>query len=294
LSESLITLNNITKKYNDKTELKNVSLTLERGKIYGLIGKNGAGKTTLIRIMANLTFPDTGEVTVTENLRSSYIVETPAFFPNETAFDNMKSRAILHDKPLSQIQPLLELVGLPDTGKKRARDFSLGMKQRLGIALALLSEPEFLVLDEPTNGLDPEGAADIRNLIKKFRAETGAAVLLSSHQLAELSQIADEFIFIHEGRLIEQITRTVLEKRVRKAITLSVSDPDAAQRILRIKLGITDSDVEDGFLIIRDDPPDTSVIPQILIENAVRIYHLIPSHATLEDYFLALIHEKGG
>jgi ABC-type multidrug transport system ATPase subunit len=168
------------------------------------------------------------------------------------------------------------------------------MKQRLGIALALLSEPEFLVLDEPTNGLDPEGVAEVRSLIKNVRADTGAAILVSSHQLSELSQIADEFVFIHEGKLIEHIPRDVLEKRVRKAITLSVSDPDAAQRILSVKLGINDSDVENGYLIIRDDINDTSSIPQILIENGVRIYSFTPSNATLEDYFLALIHEKGG
>jgi ABC-2 type transport system ATP-binding protein len=188
--------------------------------------------------------------------------------------------------------PLLEMVGLADTGKKLAIDFSLGMKQRLGIALSLVCEPEFLVLDEPTNGLDPQGVADVRELIKKIRENTGACVLVSSHQLSELALIADEFVFIHNGRLIEQIPRNILEKRVRKAITLSVSDTDAALKILDVKLGITGADAENGYLVIHDEISDISVLPQMLVENGIRIFALEHSHATLEEYFLELIRTK--
>jgi ABC-2 type transport system ATP-binding protein len=291
--EVIIRLSNITKHYRDKKALQDVSLSLKRGRIYGLIGKNGAGKTTLIRIMSKLSLPDSGTVKTVGHIKSSYIVELPAFFAGMNAVENMETRAILQGTPFSRIKPLLAIAGLSDTGKKPARDFSLGMKQRLGIALSLLCEPDFLVLDEPTNGLDPEGVADFRNLIKKIRDDTGATVLVSSHQLSELALYADEFVFIHGGRLIEQIPRSTLEKRVRKAVTLSVSDPDAALRILDVKLGVKNADAENGYLIIHEDISDISIIPQILVENGIRIFSLEHSHATLEEYFLALIERKG-
>jgi ABC-2 type transport system ATP-binding protein len=211
-----------------------------------------------------------------------------------SAVENMEARAILQGIPFSKIGTLLELTGLSDTGRKLARDFSLGMKQRLGIALSLLCEPDFLVLDEPTNGLDPEGVADFRGLIKKIRDDTGATILISSHQLSELALYADEFVFIHNGRLIEQIPRNTLEKRVRKTVTLSVSDPDAALKILDVKLGLKNADAENGYLIIHEDISDISVLPQVLVENGIRIFSLEHSHATLEEYFLALIETKGG
>lgn len=291
--ETILKLSNIVKSYRGKPALSDVSLALERGKIYGLIGKNGAGKTTLIRIMAGLAFPDSGSVETAPGLSSSYIVEQPAFFAGMNAYENMETRAILQHIPFSRINSLLELVGLSDTGRKLARDFSLGMKQRLGIALSLLNQPDFLVLDEPTNGLDPEGVADVRMLIEKIRTESGATVLVSSHALAELAQIADEFVFIHEGKLIEQINRETLEKRVRKTITLSVSDTDAALKILSVKLGINNADAENGYLVLHDEISDISVLPQVLIENGIRIFSLERSHATLEEYFLALIRTKG-
>ncbi|MBR6483649.1 MAG: ATP-binding cassette domain-containing protein, partial [Clostridiales bacterium] len=191
----------ITKKYKHTLALDNVALKLEKGKIYGFIGQNGAGKTTLIRLITGLSFPTGGEISLwgktgekelqEQRKRIGSLIEGPALYPYMTAYQNMETQRIQRGIPdKSIIDKTLKLVGLEDTGKKKVRNFSLGMKQRLGIAVALLNTPEFLILDEPINGLDPSGIVDVRNLIKKLNKEYGMTILISSHILEELYNTA--------------------------------------------------------------------------------------------------------
>lgn len=205
----------LTKKYDDTTVVDNVNMTVQKGDIYGFIGANGAGKTTFIRMLMGLIFPDGGTFellgasTPTEivNARKKIgcIVETPALMPNMTAMQCLHAHSLLYGKIADEkLLSLLELVGLKNTGKKKTKNFSLGMKQRLAIAQALLNDPELLILDEPTNGMDPQGIIEIRRLLQKLVTEHGITILISSHILAELQQLVTRIGIIKEGKLIDE------------------------------------------------------------------------------------------
>ena len=207
----------ITKRYRETLALDQVDLKLEKGRIYGFIGKNGAGKTTFLRMITGLSFPTEGSLTLwgkggekglqEQRKRIGSLIETPALYPYMTAYQNMEVQRLQRGIPdKSVIEKTLKMVGLADTGKKKVRNFSLGMRQRLGIAIALINTPEFLVLDEPINGLDPAGMVEIRNLIKELNKEYGMTILISSHLLEELHNTATDFIFIDSGRIIEELT----------------------------------------------------------------------------------------
>jgi ABC-2 type transport system ATP-binding protein len=275
--EKLLALEHISKIYKSKTVLNDINLTLKRGKIYGLIGKKGAGKTSLIRLFAGLINPSSGKITKNPEIKPSFIIERAAIFPEKSVFENMAIRCILHNTPFSRIEPMLKTVGITDSNRKPVKNLPQDISQRLGLALAMLSNPDFLVIDGKSDTLFP--------IIKQFHDDTGAAVLFTCDSLP--GNIADEFFFIHEGRLVAQITKAALDKRVRKAVRMSVSNPDAALQILRVKLNI-EADVEDGYLVA---PLVTSEekIKQILNENAVRIYNMEHFHNTYEDYFQSII-----
>ena len=209
---------------------------IEKGAIYGLIGKNGAGKTTLIRLICGLQNPTNGTYTIygipntdkqilDVRKRMGAIIETPSIRLDATAEDNLKEQYRIMGLPsFDNLQETLKLVGLMDTGKKKAKHFSLGMKQRLGIAIALVGNPDFLILDEPINGLDPEGIIEIRELILKLNKERGITFLISSHYLDELSKIATDYGFIENGHMIQEISKEELEKKCKKRIELEVSN----------------------------------------------------------------------
>lgn len=235
--EIILETNNLEKKYKDFKALNHTNIHIEKGAIYGLIGKNGAGKTTLIRIVCGLQEPTNGSYIIygksnnsndiiSARKRMGAIIETPSIYGEMTARDNLIEQYKLVGMPsLDGIEDLLKLVGLEDTGKKKAKNFSLGMKQRLGIAIALANNPDFLILDEPINGLDPQGIIEIRELILKLNKERRITILISSHYLDELSKIATHYGFLDNGSIIQEITSEELMKKMEHKIILTVNEP---------------------------------------------------------------------
>lgn len=214
MEENLITLKNVNKKYRKVCALQDVNLTLKKGKIYGLVGKNGAGKTTMMRIIAGLAYPSDGGVEVLFK-RCGMLIEAPGLNGDMSAGQNLKFYRMLYsdeERDGQTDEDILDMVGLKDTGKKKVKDFSLGMRQRLGIAVALLANPDFVMLDEPVNGLDPVGVVEIRKLIHKLNEERGMTILISSHNLPELYQTATDYIILDKGRIRKEVTQEQLEK----------------------------------------------------------------------------------
>lgn len=245
--EYILETKNIKKKYNHFTALNNINMHIPKGSIYGLIGKNGAGKTTLIRIICGLQKATSGEYSiygissnskkiVDTRKRLGGIVETPAICSDMTAEDNLKEQyKIIGLSSYDNLEEILKLVRLNDTGPKKAKHFSLGMKQRLGIAIALVGNPDLLILDEPINGLDPEGIIEIRELILRLNKEKGITFLISSHYLDELSKIATFYGVINKGTIIEEIDKNELEQKFRKRIQIKVSNLEECTKYLEEK-----------------------------------------------------------
>ena len=234
--EYIIETHNLEKTYKKFKALNNLNMHIKKGSIYGLIGKNGAGKTTLIRLICGLQRPTNGTYSIygisnqnkkiiETRKRIGAIIETPSIYLDMTAEDNLKEQYKIIGLPISDnLKEILELVGLNETGKKKAKNFSLGMKQRLGIAISLVGNPDILILDEPINGLDPEGIIEIRELILKLNKEMGITVLISSHYLDELSKIATCYGFVDKGRIIKEISNQELERNCKKRVELKVSN----------------------------------------------------------------------
>ena len=235
--EYVLETNNLEKRYKNFKALSHLSIHIEKGSIYGLIGKNGAGKTTLIRIICGLQKPTDGSYTIygiknnsseisSIRKRIGAIIETPSIYGEMSARDNLIEQYKLVGMPsFDGINELLKLVGLEKTGKKKAKNFSLGMKQRLGIAISLASNPDFLILDEPINGLDPQGIIEIRELILKLNKEKRITILISSHYLDELSKIATHYGFLHNGSIIKEISNEELMRKMEHKLILKVSNP---------------------------------------------------------------------
>ncbi len=242
--EYAVTANALSKRYRGFQALKGLSMHIPQGAVYGIVGKNGAGKTTLIRLLGGLQSPTSGEYalygvphTAKEiskvRRRMGAVVETPSVYQEMTAEDNLKEQyRILGLPSFEGIRELLELVGLSDTGKKKVKHFSLGMRQRLGIAIALAGDPDFLMLDEPANGLDPQGIVEIRELILKLNRERQITVLLSSHILDELSKLATHYGFIDKGRMVKEVSAEELEAACRKCARVKVTDTKVLARVL--------------------------------------------------------------
>lgn len=239
--EAIIQTHGITKLYGENYALKDVSVTINRGDIYGLIGGNGAGKTTLIRIIAGLVKPTSGHITLAGDTepaklalrrsRMGCIVETPALYLNMTALDCMKATCLIFGRSSNKASELLEIMGLSDVGSKRVGNFSLGMKQRLSLAQTMITEPEILILDEPTNGMDPYGISEIRKYLKHLAADKGVTILVSSHILSELQMLATRFGIIEHGVIIDQFAEGELAGRGKRA-TFYVSDLVSARGII--------------------------------------------------------------
>ena len=273
----------------------------EKGKIYGFIGQNGAGKTTFLRLVTGLAFPTSGTLSLwgnsgTEELqkqrkRIGSMIETPALFPSMTAYQNMEVQRIQRGIPdKSVIKRTLDMVGLQDTGKKSVRNFSLGMRQRLGIAIALLNTPELLILDEPINGLDPAGIVEIRNLLKILNKEYGMTILVSSHILEELYQTASEFILIDHGKIIEEISDYELNERCKRHIAIKTTDVQKTVLVLEENLHTDNFKLmPDGIIRLYDYLNDLETVASALAESHILVTGLSVSGDTLEDYFLSKI-----
>lgn len=295
----VLTTTGLCKQYKDYKALNNLSMHVPKGAIYGFVGKNGAGKTTLIRLICGLQKPSSGEFTlfkVSNNdaaigksrRRMGAVVETPSVYLSMTAEENLKQQYQLLGLPSYEgIEELLMLVGLSDTKDKKAGDFSLGMKQRLGIALALCGEPDFLVLDEPTNGLDPQGIIDIRELILRLNREKQMTVMISSHILDELSRLATYYGFIDAGSIVKEMSALELEEACRKCVRVKVSDIKVLSRVLdRLKLEYTiisdnEADVYSNIIV-------TELTHALDIEGCV-LHSLYEHDETLESFYIGLV-----
>lgn len=298
--EYCLTTHNLTKRYRKFAALDDVTMHVPKGAIYGFIGRNGAGKTTLIRVICGLQSPTQGGYTIlgTENTdrkglkkvrkHMGAIVETPAVYPDMTAYENMLHQAIIIGNPShDQLNELLEFVGLADTGKKKVKHFSLGMRQRLSIAMTLIGNPDFLVLDEPVNGLDPQGIVEIRELILKLNKEKNITFLISSHILGELSKLATDYGFIDNGKLIKEITASELEAQCRKKIVIKVEGKTSLSTVL-------DKAKTDYKMLSPDECEiygDVNVndILKLLSDNKLSLVRISEKDEDLETYFINLV-----
>ena len=297
--EYVLTTSGLSKKYGKFQALDDLSMHIPKGAIYGFVGRNGAGKTTLIRLICGLQEPTQGAYSIygidytdksisKSRRRMGAVVETPSIYLDMTAEDNLKQQALILGLPsYDSIPEILKLVGLDNTGKKRVRNFSLGMKQRLGIAVALMGNPDFLVLDEPVNGLDPQGIIEIRELILKLNKEKQITVLISSHILDELSRLATHYGFIDKGRLVKEISATELEAACRKCIKVEVTDTKALVRVLDAE-GLEYEVISDTVANIYGKVN----LSQLVLALAKEECELISSHEqdeSLENYFINLV-----
>lgn len=297
--EIVLETNNLEKKYKDFKALNNANIHIEKGSIYGLIGKNGAGKTTLIRIICGLQNPTSGTYKIygeennSSNIasvrkRMGAIIETPSIYGEMSAKDNLIEQYKLVGMPEYEgIDDLLKLVGLENTGKKKAKNFSLGMKQRLGIAIALANNPDFLILDEPINGLDPQGIIEIRELILKLNKEKRITILISSHYLDELSKIATHYGFLDNGSIIKEISSEELTKKMKHKIILKVSNEK--EFVKYFEKNKINYEVEDNNTINVYGKYNLSKFITELAKNNLIADDVHVTDESLENYFMNLI-----
>lgn len=303
MKEVVLKTNNLTKQYNKNVVLDNVNITIKKGDIYGLIGRNGAGKTTLMKIITTLASPTSGTFelfnTSSENdelfdnkKRVGSLIEYPAFYPNLSAYDNLKYYTIqrgIVDK--NQINKVLELVNLTGTGKKKVKTFSLGMKQRLGIALAILNSPDFVILDEPINGLDPIGISELRDTFKKL-SDNGITLLISSHILSELYLLANEFGFLENGKLIKELSKEKLDLECSKCLVIKTDDSKKVSVLLEKELNTNNYKVINNEEIrVYDYTDDSDKVSDVLVNNKIKIKGFYESGISLEEYFKEIIKE---
>jgi len=297
--EQILTAKNIVKRYGEKTVLDNVNMNIQKGDIYGFIGKNGAGKTTFMRVVLSLTYPQSGEVklfgdkSINEiGLKVGSLIESPGFYKNLTAKENLKRFSLLYGADESKVDEILKWVGLSNTGNKKAKDFSLGMRQRLGIAIALLGDPELLLLDEPINGLDPEGIKEIRDLILKLNKEHNITILISSHLLDELSKLVTRYGIINNGRMIEEITSKELHEKCKQKLLIEVDDTKKACSIIEKIVSEESINIISNYEIeITSQIEKASIINSSLIKGGVEVSAIYPNSNSLEEYFMKRIGE---
>lgn len=295
MAEYIIETNNLSRSFGSKKACDQVNLHVKKGDIYGFIGKNGAGKTTAMKLILGMLDPNEGEVylfgsknNLNENRKKiGSLIEIPALYLGCSALENMRRFAMLFGGNEEEIHELLNLVGLANTGSKKAKQFSLGMKQRLGIAIAMLGNPEVLILDEPVNGLDPAGIKEIRDTILKLNREKGVTFLISSHLLDELAKITTTYGIINNGKLIEEIDAETLKARCEGNVRIRVSDVDKALHVLKDHnlLGRYTRENDTTFSLF-DHFDKASEINTILVKNNLEVYEVTPVSSGFEDYFI--------
>lgn len=301
MQDYVLRTNHLSKKFRGHQALGNVNLSIQKGAIYGFIGQNGAGKSTLIRLVTGLAFPSSGSLElfgdsseralIEARKRIGSIIESPALFPHMTASENLETNRLLRGIPGKDCVPrMLKQVGLEGTGNKKAKNFSLGMKQRLGLAIALLGEPEFIILDEPTNGLDPAGVIEMRELLKTLNRELGITIMISSHILSELHLMASHYGIIHKGQLLEELTAEELNNKCQQYIFIQVDDPGKATAVLQSELGAYDYEVmQNGAIKLYSQMERPSVVSSALFTAGLKIEKFMPMGEDLESYFIKKI-----
>lgn len=292
----------VVKSFHTTPVLKGVNITIHRGDIYGLVGRNGAGKSTLMNIISSLSMKDSGKVYLfgkdidqsrDTKKRMGCMIESPAFYPNLTAYENLEYYCILKgiiDK--GKIQEVLAKVKLDTVGKKKYKQFSLGMKQRLGIALAILNNPDFIILDEPINGLDPLGIREIRETLLQLQQEN-ITILISSHILSELYLVANKFGILEGGTIVKELTKEQLDLDCSRCLCIKVNDIKKACVLIEEKLQTTNYKViNDQEIRIYEQLDKAHIISKLLIDNGMELYKLSELAISLEDYFKTLIREE--
>jgi len=290
----------LTKTFKEDEVIKTLDFSLRKGEICALIGKNGAGKSTFFKMLAGQLFPTSGDIhlfgksgegMIQARKRMGFMIETPEFFPDFTATQNLEyfriQRGVVEKK---RIYEVLQIVGLTNQKRKRFKDYSMGMKQRLGIALCLLGSPDCLVLDEPINGLDAEGIREVRTLLLKLNQERQITILVSSHILTELQLLAKRFVFIKNGVIVDDVSKESLDDKSRKQIQLKVDDPAKTARLLEQTYEDIDYKVlPDHMVIIQNYIEASGEINRHLIDNGVLVMEFRIESLNLEEYFLGLV-----
>jgi ABC-2 type transport system ATP-binding protein len=304
MSECVLRVSNVSKRYGKAYALRDVNVAVGRGQIYGLIGLNGAGKSTLMRCVLGLAHLDGGRIELfgksdEAGLRRSrrkigQTIESPAPYPNMTAAQNLEIQSIIGGVPCkSSVGEMLETVGLSGVGRKKAKDFSLGMKQRLSLAMALITNPELLILDEPINGLDPKGIVWMRDTMRRLVAKQGMTLFVSSHILDELSLVATHYGIIHKGQIVGELSADELSKRLRRYIGIVVDDVPAAVAIVTSRFGVTDYEVCEGnALHVYERLDDASAMNAELVKAGLAVGGLFVREQRLEEYFMKLTEVK--
>lgn len=297
--EYVLTTEVLCKRYKHGNALNGLSMHVPEGAIYGFVGRNGAGKTTVIRLICGLQNPTSGEYSlfgkerteqgiVKSRRRMGVMFETPSVYLNMTAEDNLKHQyRVLGLPTFDGITDILKMVGLEEAGKKKVKHFSMGMRQRLGIAVALCGEPDFLVLDEPLNGLDPQGIVQIRELLLKLNRERQVTILMSGHILEELSKVATHYGFIEDGRIVREVSAKELEASCKKCIRVEVSDVKALARVLDEK-GLEYTVLPENTAEIFDRIGITELV-HLLEAEGCELYHVAERESTLEYYYISLV-----
>lgn len=297
----IIETENLSKKFGKEIAVEGLNMKIKKGEIYGFLGPNGAGKTTTIRMLLGLMKPTSGSIKIfSQDLKThrknilqrvGSLVENPSYYPHLTAYENLETLRKILNVPKSRIPEVLEMVRLTEAANKKVKGFSLGMKQRLGIAMALLNQPELLILDEPTNGLDPSGIIEIRNLIKRLPEELGMTVLISSHLLTEIDQIATTVGIVSKGKMIFQDSIETMRKYAGQTITFTVDHPDQAWRLL---LAHNKKVERINEVIILKEHTDEHVAEavRLLVKAGVSIYRVEERKQSLEDIFLQMTREE--
>ena len=289
MNDDMVRISNVSKSYGQQRALDQVTIPIKRGQICGLVGENGAGKTTLLRILCGLSFPTEGEIEVSKNLKIGSLIEAPALYQNLSAYDNLKYLGLQLglDQLNSRVEEVLDIIGLATVSKKKkSKNFSLGMRQRLAIGMAILDQPDFLILDEPINGLDPSGIKEVRELLLKLKEKQGMTVLISSHLLSELEQIADYFVMMSKGRVLEILEQDHLAHKMKKNIYLATNDNLRMQDVLEEKN--IDFQVDKDYLVLHlEDKPMTII--QMVVDAQLEVQEIFYQKFHFEDYYLEQI-----
>ena len=283
---------NLSKYYGSKKCLDNVSITVEEGDIYGLIGKNGAGKTTFMKASLGMVKPTSGEAiffgsqNIKEQEKVGTLIEYPSIAGNKSARGNLELFSTVYGGTPEEIDEILKIIGLEGTGEKKAKFFSLGMKQRLGIGIALLGNPQLLILDEPINGLDPSGIREVRDLILYLNKEKHVTFIISSHLLDELGKVATKFGFIDNGHLIEEVTAEELQDNCVKKIVIETDNNEKAVSMLKEIINEKNISVSDSNICVRETDIKSGKINSLLVKNGIEVDSIYYKSQSLEDYFI--------
>lgn len=304
MTDSVLQLTHVSKHFGHFQALDDVSFTVQRGDIYGLIGENGAGKTTLMRLITGLSPMQSGSIMLLGDRvggspavlsRVGAVIESPVAFEKLTVEENLRICAIQHGLSGKQvIAEAIAFVGLEAKRKAKAKQLSLGQKQRLGLALAILAKPDFLILDEPINGLDPAGIVEFRQLLRTLNEERQTTILISSHILTELYQVSTRFGIIHHGKLIKELTKAELDEANRAGLMVTVDDAPLAARVLDAAQVAPFEVVDDHHVLIRQATVDAGAVNRLLIERGVGVTDLSHQEGSLEQYYTRLLAQEAG